>query len=118
MYNIQYKYNKKKTTIDQVSTIKFFGVFIDTHLNWSHHISKLIESMRPIAGLFFRLSNHIPRKVLTVLYYSLILSKISYCIDFWGNAPKTHINKLSLEKNYSHYFQKTNRLSVFRSFQM
>ena len=66
-----------KTAIDQVFTIKFLGVFIDTHLNWSHHISKLIESMRPIAGLFFRLSNHIPRKVLTVLYYSLIHSKIS-----------------------------------------
>ena len=71
-----------KTAIDQVFTIKFLGVFIDTHLNWSHHISKLIESMRPIAGLFFRLSNHIPRKVLN---YSLIHLKISYCI-----APKTH----------------------------
>ena len=41
-----------KTAIDQVFTIKFLGVFIDTHLNWLHHISKLIESMRPIAGLF------------------------------------------------------------------
>ena len=48
-----------------------------------------------IAGLFFRLSNHIPRKVLAVLYYSLIHSKISYCIDSWGNAPKTYINKLT-----------------------
>ena len=71
-----------KTAIDPVFTIKFFGVFIDTHSNWSDHISKLIGSMRPIAGLFFMLSNHIPRKVfLTVLYYSLIHSKISYCID-------------------------------------
>ena len=48
-----------------------------------------------IAGLFFRLSNHIPRKVLAVLYHSLIHSKISYCIDSWGNAPKTHISNLT-----------------------
>ena len=66
-----------KTVIDQVFTMKFLGVFIDTYSNWSYRISKLIGSMRPIVGLFFRLSNHIPRKVLTVLYYSLIHSKIS-----------------------------------------
>ena len=50
-----------ETAIDQVFTIKFLGVFIDTYLNWSHHISMLIEGMRSIAGLFCRLSNHIPK---------------------------------------------------------
>ena len=50
-----------ETAIDQVFTITFLGVFIDTHLNWSHYISKLIEGMHSIAGLFCRLSNHIPK---------------------------------------------------------
>ena len=44
-----------KTSIYNVFTIKFCGVFIDTHLNWSHFISKLIESMRSIAGPFFKI---------------------------------------------------------------
>ena len=84
-----------KTAIIQVFTIEFLGVFIDTHLNWSHHICKLIENMRPIAGLFFRLSNHIPRRVLTILNNFLIHSKISYCIGSCGNALKTHVDKLT-----------------------
>ena len=36
-----------------VKKIKFLGVFIGNHLSWSHHISKLIESIHPIAGQFF-----------------------------------------------------------------
>ena len=63
--------------------------------------------MRLIAGLFFRLSNRIPRKVLTVLYYSLIHSKIPYCNYSWGNAPKTHIQKLTK-------FQKKNICIIFK----
>jgi len=39
--------------IPQVNYTKFLGVFIDSKLDWTHHISELCISLRKFVGIFF-----------------------------------------------------------------
>ena len=84
--------------LSQSSSLSFLGVTLDPQLNWSNHVSNLLKSLRPFSGLFFRLAKHLPKDILVLLYH--LHSKINYCLDCYGNAPSTHINKITL-------FQKT-----------
>jgi hypothetical protein len=75
-------------------SIRFLGVHIDSHLNWSAHVTKLLTELRPLSGFLYRISKYLPTKILLLIYNSLINSKLNYCIDAWGNAPITTLNKV------------------------
>ena len=49
-----------------------------------------------MSRLFYNLSQILPKHILLVLYFSLVNSKFSYCLDSWGNASTTYLNKLSI----------------------
>ena len=85
--------------IAQSNSLKFLGVVIDPHLNWNAHTTNLVTQLRPISGLFFKINRQSPKKILLLLYNSLVNSKLSYALEVWGNAPKTHINKLNTFQN-------------------
>lgn len=46
------------------------------------------------SGIILRLKHFLPKKILLIIYNSLILPFISYCTIVWGNAASTHVNKL------------------------
>ena len=81
-------------TLTQKDTIKFLGVHLDCHLNWKTHINNLLTQLRPSTGLLYRCSQYLPRNVLLLIYNSFIHSRLTYCIEAWGNAPSTHLNKI------------------------
>lgn len=106
--------------------IKFLGIFIDKHLNWSCHIDNLTKDLRSISGFLFRVSKFLPQKILLLLYNSFVNSKLSYCIDSWGNACATNLSKVfilqkriirTINKKPFYYhtstlFSKTNILTI------
>ena len=82
------------TFIKAIDEVKFLGVSIDKNLNWSSHARKLLLDLRPISGIFYRISAFIPKKLLIMLYYTLIHSKLCYSIETYGNASKIHLSKI------------------------
>ena len=56
----------------------------------------LLKNLRPVSGFLFRVSKYLPRSILLLLYNSYVNSKLSYCLDSWGNAPHSHLNKILL----------------------
>lgn len=78
------------------NNIKFLGIIIDKHLNWSEHINNLLIQLRPLSGLLYRCSQYLPYKILILIYNSFINSKLNYGIEAWGNAPTKYINRLYL----------------------
>ena len=70
------------------------GALIDPILNWSLHIENLRLELRLNLGLFYLASPCLPLKALILLYSSLINSKLVYCLEVFGNALKTYLNKL------------------------
>ena len=47
-----------------------------------------------ISGLIFHASKSLPTSALILIYNALAHSKLVYCIEAWGNAPMTHLNKV------------------------
>ena len=60
-----------------------------------------------------------PQKILILLYNSLINNKLVYCLEAWGSAPNTYLNKiLTIQKRLLRiFFKKTSCLSLSSSLQ-
>jgi len=80
----------KNYQLEEAQTVRFLGVKIDNRLSWMR------ADLRSILGLMFHASQVLPTKVLILLYNALVNSKIVYCIEVWGNAPKTHLNSIHI----------------------
>ena len=85
--------------IEYSNDIKFLGIHLDSQMNWNRHISKVLKDFRPFAGLFYRMSQHLSRDILIILYNSFINSKLSYCLEAWGNAPSCYLSKIQVFQN-------------------
>ena len=60
------------------------------------HINFLANQLCPIAGLSYRVSSCLLMDVLLLIFNSFVNSKLSYCIEIWGNTPAVYLNKLFL----------------------
>lgn len=87
------------TEINNAESIKFLGITIDKNLNWATHIENLRNTLRQNLGLIYVASTFLPRKILILLYNCLINSKIVYCLEAWGNAPSSYLDKILTIQN-------------------
>ena len=62
--------------IEQVKEFNFLGLIIDTNLNWKRHTEKI--------GILNKLKHVLSQQIKTLLYNSLIVPHINYCIMVWG----------------------------------
>lgn len=74
--------------IKRTSQIKYLGIVVDEQLNWKSHINQLVGKLSSIIGILTRTNKLFPRKVLMMLYYSLIYSSLTYGIVLWGSSSK------------------------------
>ena len=79
--------------IERVPEFNFLGLIIDEHLNWDAHIQKTSNKVSRALGIMYRLKRFIPRYILRLLYNSLILPHLQYCIMIWG-YKSSRISKL------------------------
>ena len=74
--------------------VKYLGVIIDQHLSWKHHINYIALKISRNIGIISRLRHFVPLKTLLSIYNSLISPYISYGLIAWGQASKSHLEKL------------------------
>ena len=72
------------TNIDRVEEFNFLGLTIDTHLKWKKHTEKISNKCSKLTGLLNRLKYVFPQDIKCLLYNTLILPHINYCIMAWG----------------------------------
>ena len=85
--------------VEQVDQTKFLGVYIDSRLSWSSHISHVASKISKNIGIITRARKVLNKKTLTTLYYTFIYPYLNYCSTVWGSAPPTKLSKLlSLQK--------------------
>ena len=80
--------------IEQVSSVKSLGIFIDENLRWQTHIHKLSKKIASGLGTIKRIRPFIPPPTLRYLYNALIQSHFDYCNLVWGNCGKTLFDRL------------------------
>lgn len=70
--------------ISQVSNFEFLGVNMNENLSWSKHISNTCSKIASAIGMMHRLRGIFPKNVLTLIYHSLITSRLNYMLTVWG----------------------------------
>lgn len=80
--------------IEVVKSFKHLGVVLDEHLNWNYHVTELCNQISGQVGIIKRLNSFLPVGILKKLYFSLVHSRLSYCVGVRGGARKTLIGNL------------------------
>ena len=84
------------TIIQCVKSLTFLGVIIDESLDWKTHINNKALKVSRGVGIMSKLKYVVPKKVLMLLYNSIILPHLSYCNIVWGNSYSSHLTELKL----------------------
>lgn len=85
--------------LQQVNSIKYLGIFIDSNLKWKTHIKELNKKLRFVLIKFHHLKNKIHKSFLLTLYHSWFYSLINYGIIIWGGEYRTNLVPLiSIQK--------------------
>ena len=88
--------------IDLVSSAVYLGVTLDSSLSWRPNINTIIKKISKTIGLISYLCHYLPKSIMILLYNSLILPHITYCIEIWGNTFSTFIDPVfELQKKLS-----------------
>ena len=91
--------NINKNNIKQIDTMKYLGVFLDNMLKWDKHLQNLLTKLSKANGIFYKIRNLVPRKILFLLYNALVDSYLRYSITSWGSFSSTHLTALQTAQN-------------------
>ena len=82
--------------IEQVKHTTFLGVIIDNTFCWKEQITKVKEKLSRCVGIMYmyRASKIIDSNTLKVLYCSLFLPYLNYCVVAWGRAARCFIDPI------------------------
>lgn len=91
-----------KQTLEQVSIIRYLGVWMDSKLTFGSHIQKLVDKckkgvnvLRCLAGVDWGATRHSLKRV----YSALIRSAIDYCRIVYGSASTSLLTKIEVIQN-------------------
>ena len=82
--------------LQRVSSSTYLGISLDQDCNWKSHIKKVVKSISPKVGIISQIRHYVPKNILILLYNSLILPHINYCIELWGNTFTTFLEPIFL----------------------
>ena len=122
-YKIKLKLNGKSIYFS--SHVKYLGVILDEHLNWSYHMTNLAVKLRRSNGIISKLRHSVSKNILISVYYALFHSNLTYGIQIWAQhiqknsqiskLQKTAMRLLTFSAYNAHskpLFEKLNILSV------
>lgn len=82
--------------IERTHEIKFLGIMIDDNLTWKSHIDQVKSKVSQIVAVLHKVKESLNKSALFLLYKSMIIPYLTYCIEVWGNACKSYIEPLFL----------------------
>ena len=74
--------------------VKYLGVLLDSNLSWKFEINNVALKISRTVGVVACLRHFVPRTTLLNIYQSLILPCLTYGLAAWGQAAKTHLQKI------------------------
>ena len=86
--------NYTLTSLECKDHVKYLGVSLDSHLSWKYHIDNVALKISRIVGVIARLRHLVPFTTLLSIYRSLILPYLTYGLAAWGQAAKSHLQKI------------------------
>ena len=95
--------------IEKVYDFNFLGLTLNENINWKNHIEKIAIKSSKIIGILNKLKYILPTQIKVLLYNTLLLPHINYCILSWGykcdritKIQKRAIRLINLSKYNAH----------------
>ena len=70
--------------IEYVNVFNFLGMTIDSRLTWENHTINMSNKCLRIIGTLNRIKYFVPLNIRIMLYNTLILPHLNYCVTAWG----------------------------------
>ena len=86
------------STLKRVQSSRFLGVTIDEDLSWKPHVNNECNIVSRKIGMTNKLKHCFPQPTLKSLYYAIVYPYLNYGVLAWGNANKTLMDRLLLQK--------------------
>jgi len=80
--------------IERVLQFKFLGCIIDSKLSWCKHVEHVLMQNNKVIALLKMCHSYLPNFMKSVIYKSLFLSHLRYCILVWGSTYKSYLSRI------------------------
>ena len=80
--------------IRRVDETKFLGMYLDRNISWRRHISNVITKISQTIGIIGRARKFMDSAQLLLLYNTMVLPHLQYCLINWGNFKEDRNLKL------------------------
>jgi len=83
------------TTLEQVKTFKYLGVFLSSDLNWTPHVENICSKARKLVGLPYRqFYNNVSSDAMFKLYTAVIRPQLEYAAEVWDPHLQKNVELL------------------------
>ena len=89
----------KNVPIQKVSLIKFLGLHLQENLSWRLHMEHVLTKVRCRLSIVRKAKSYLNQESLLILYHTMIMSHILYCMTVWCHDNKTIVQKLQRSVN-------------------
>lgn len=89
--------------LERVMEIKFLGVIIDHKLSWKPHITHVLSKMSRTIAILHKIKYFLNKFTLYILYCSLLVPYMTYCIEIWGHSYKSNTKSIFTLQKKSNY---------------
>ena len=96
-YDLKIKINGKK--LIPTNSVKYLGITLDPHLNWSSHVDSLSSKLNRITGMLAKVRHFVPEHTLRNIYFGIFSSLLTYGSQVWGQFFNKHIFRLERIQN-------------------
>ena len=96
MLNKEVNIKMQNVNIKRVRVTTFLGVFIDEFLNWKAHIKYVQSKLSKSTAIMYRCSHLLDINSKCILYNSLFLPYLNYCVEIWENTYPADTNNIFL----------------------
>ena len=114
-YDVKIKLDGKRVYPSKY--VKYLGILIDSHLNWSYHVELIAPKLGRAIGMLAKIRHFVHHDTLRTIYFGIFSSIINYGSQMWGNHHNIHINRIiKLQDkalrilNFAHYRAPTSPL--------
>ena len=96
-YNLKIKINGKKLLPSKC--VKYLGITLDNHLNWSYHVESLSTKLSRAVGMLSKIRHYVSESTLRSIYFGIFSSLLTYGSQVWGQFQNKHIFRLQKLRN-------------------
>ena len=82
-----------------VKECKYLGIIIDDELKWTPHIDSVLQKLKRLLGIFYKMRYKLPDWCLRNIYFAFVHPYILYGLEVYGNTFPSYLDKLTILNN-------------------